>query len=254
MEELSIKLNDLSDEILIIILKNLYNFETLYSLIGVNKRFNRIAHDSIFTTHLTLMTFLNESIYCLPDLILDRFCLQILPEIHYKIKWLDLESTSMERILRITNYPNLYGLGLYGIDVEKAISLFINDSILTYVNKDKILSLVIDISKNKKKKKILQADMSTIVFPHIFTMFINLQYLNFGISSTFYETLSFGMSPPSFTSSNLLQLHVRVDYFTDCLYLLDGRFNQLHTFNVNIDIICSTTLTINNKVNYFWLI
>ncbi|CAF5133013.1 unnamed protein product, partial [Rotaria sp. Silwood1] len=89
--------------------------------------------------------------------------------------------------------------------------------------------------------------MSTIVFPHIFTMFINLQYLNFGISSTFYETLSFGMSPPSFTSSNLLQLHVRVDYFTDCLYLLDGRFNQLHTFNVNIDIICSTTLTINNK-------
>ncbi|CAF4381930.1 unnamed protein product, partial [Rotaria sp. Silwood2] len=40
---------------------------------------------------------------------LDRFCLQILPEIHYKIKWLDLESSSMERILLATNYPNLYG-------------------------------------------------------------------------------------------------------------------------------------------------
>ncbi|CAF4648677.1 unnamed protein product [Rotaria sp. Silwood2] len=146
MEELLIKLNDLPDEILIIILKNLYNFETFYSLIGVNKRFNRIAHNSIFTTHLTLMTFLNDSIYCLPDLILDRFCLQILLEIHYKIKWLNLESISMERILRITNYPNLYGLGLYGIDVENAISLFINDSILTYVNKDTILSLVIDIN------------------------------------------------------------------------------------------------------------
>jgi hypothetical protein len=125
MEELSIKLNNLPDEILIIILKKLYNFETLYSFIGVNKRFNRIAHDSIFTNHLTLMTFLNDSTYCLPDLILDRFCLQILPKIHHKIKWLDLESTSMERILRVTNYPNLYGLGLYGIDVENAISLFI---------------------------------------------------------------------------------------------------------------------------------
>ncbi|CAF2520830.1 unnamed protein product [Rotaria sp. Silwood2] len=144
MEELLIKLNDLPDEILIIILKNLYNFETFYSLIGVNKRFNRIAHNSIFTTHLTLMTFLNDSIYCLPDLILDRFCLQILLEIHYKIKWLNLESISMERILRITNYPNLYGLGLYGIDVENAISLFINiqqtfkdfknNQIISYVN------------------------------------------------------------------------------------------------------------------------
>ncbi|CAF3264438.1 unnamed protein product [Rotaria sp. Silwood2] len=132
MEELLIKLNDLPDEILIIILKNLYNFETFYSLIGVNKRFNRIAHNSIFTTHLTLMTFLNDSIYCLPDLILDRFCLQILLEIHYKIKWLDLESISMERILRITNYPNLYGLGLYGIDVENAISLFISKLLFFY--------------------------------------------------------------------------------------------------------------------------
>ncbi|CAF3647677.1 unnamed protein product [Rotaria sp. Silwood1] len=31
----------------------------------------------------------------------------------------------MERILRVTNYPNLYGLGLYEIDMENAISLFI---------------------------------------------------------------------------------------------------------------------------------
>ncbi len=129
---------------------------------------------------------------------------------------------------------------------------YLDDSILTYVNKDKILSLVIDTSKNKNK--ILRSDMIDIVFPHIFTMFINLQYLNFGMSSIFYPKLSFGMSPPSVTSSNLLELHVRVHYFTDCLYLLDGRFSQLHTFNVNIDGICSTTLTINNKVNYFWLI
>ncbi|CAF4706171.1 unnamed protein product, partial [Rotaria sp. Silwood2] len=58
-----------------------------------------------------------------PDPILDRFCLQILPEIHHKIKWLNLESSSIERIL-VTNYPNLYGLGLYDVEIETALSLF----------------------------------------------------------------------------------------------------------------------------------
>jgi hypothetical protein len=82
-------------------------------------------------------------------------------------------------------------------------------------------------------------------------MFINLQYLKFGPSSISYQQLSFGMSPPTVISSNLLELHVRVDCFTDCLYLLDGRFNQLHTFHVNIGSISSNTLTINNGVNYF---
>ncbi|CAF4661927.1 unnamed protein product [Rotaria sp. Silwood2] len=118
-----IQLNDLPDEVLLIILKNFHNVEVLDSLIGVNKRLNIIAHDSIFTNHLTLY-FLDNCISPLPDPMLDRFCLQILPEIHHKIKWLNLESTSMERILLATNYPNLYGLGLYGIDVEKALSLF----------------------------------------------------------------------------------------------------------------------------------
>jgi len=124
MEHLSIKLNDLPDEILILILRKLYHVEVLNSLIGVNKRLNRIVHDSIFTSYLTLY-FSDKCKYIspLPDPMLDRFCLQILPKIHHKIKWLNLESTSMERILLATNYPDLYGLGLYGIDLEKAISL-----------------------------------------------------------------------------------------------------------------------------------
>jgi hypothetical protein len=123
MEDLSIKLSDLPDEILIFILRKLYDVEVLYSLIGINKRLNRIAYDSIFTTHLTLY-FVDKFIYPLPDPMLDRFCLQILPKIHHKIKWLNLESRSMERILLATNYPNLNRLGLYDIDVEKALSLF----------------------------------------------------------------------------------------------------------------------------------
>ncbi|CAF1428059.1 unnamed protein product [Rotaria sordida] len=126
MEYLFFTLNDLPDEILLIIFTKLKNVSLLYSLIGVNKRLNTIVHDPIFTSHLTLMRcLLDDSICPLPDSMLDRFCSQILPEIHCQIKWLDLESSSMERILRAANYPNLSGLGLLDIDLETAQSLFV---------------------------------------------------------------------------------------------------------------------------------
>jgi hypothetical protein len=82
-------------------------------------------HDSIFISHLALMRcFSDDYIYPLFDTILDRFYLQILPSIHHKIKCLDVESSSMERILLSTNYPNLYGLGLYNLEIERAKHLF----------------------------------------------------------------------------------------------------------------------------------
>ncbi|CAF3317912.1 unnamed protein product [Rotaria socialis] len=56
--------------------------------------------------------------------ILDRFCLEILPKIHDKIEFLNLESSSMKRILLLTNYSNLYGIGLYDIATEIAKDLF----------------------------------------------------------------------------------------------------------------------------------
>jgi hypothetical protein len=129
-----VQLNDLPAEVLMIIFKELPNIAVLYSLIGVNKRLNKIVHDTIFTNCLTLMTFVSSHlivrksissyfIYPLPDPVLDRFCLQILPEIHDKIKSLYLEPSSIERILAI-NYPNLVGLGLFNIQEERAIHHF----------------------------------------------------------------------------------------------------------------------------------
>jgi hypothetical protein len=120
-----VQINDLPDEILMIILKKLYNTEVLYSLIGVNKRLNTIAQDSNFTNDLTLFQRLSDRSICpLPDSILDRFCFEILPEISHKIKWLNVEQTFMKRIVLPTNYSNLCGLSLYKIDVEDAVSLF----------------------------------------------------------------------------------------------------------------------------------
>ena len=82
---------------------------------------NKIAHDFIFINHLSLLiSSTNRSIYSL----LDRFCVRILPEIHDKIKWFDLESFSMERILLVANDLNLSSLRLYNIRQETAIHLF----------------------------------------------------------------------------------------------------------------------------------
>jgi len=125
MEDSCVQLNNLPDEILLIIFKNLSNINLLYSLIGVNKRLNRIVHDSIFTSSLTLFDHLSyDHISSLPDSMLGRFSLQILPEIHHKIKWLDVEATSMKRILLSANYPNLFGLRIYNIESENDIHLF----------------------------------------------------------------------------------------------------------------------------------
>jgi hypothetical protein len=125
MEYSSVQLIDLPDEILMIIFKKLYNFQVLYSLIDVSTRLNTIIYDPVFINRLTLLTrFSNGSIYPLTDSMLDRFCSQILPKIHHKIKWLDVEPLSMERILFVTNYPNLYGLGLYDLDKDRVTYLF----------------------------------------------------------------------------------------------------------------------------------
>ena len=70
-------------------------------------------------------------------------------------------------------------------------------------------------------------------------MFANIKYLNFGESSCTGQRLSFYLTPPSVISSNLLELHVSLEFFSDCLYLLDGRFNQLHTLYINISNISS---------------
>ncbi|CAF2139749.1 unnamed protein product [Rotaria magnacalcarata] len=107
------------------------------------------------------------------------------------------------------------------------------------------LKLIIDISTNKIQS--LPADNNTIIFTHIFTTFTNLQYFNFGPSLFCHQRLSFFTSPLTIISANLLKLHVHLENFNNCLCLLDGRFNQLHTLSANISFISALPLRINNK-------
>ena len=112
------RFDDFSDEILLIILKNLDNDQVLYSLMGVNQRLNTFVHDSLFTNHLTLINrSVTNIVSPLSERVLHRFSSQILPEIHHQIQWLNIESSSMERILSYV-YPNLNGLGLYNLQIE----------------------------------------------------------------------------------------------------------------------------------------
>ncbi|CAF1066755.1 unnamed protein product, partial [Adineta steineri] len=127
MECSYVQLDDLPDEILLIIFKKLDNFDILHSFHGVtNRRLNRIIHDPLFISNLNFVIwssnkFLNK---LSSNVILNRFCLQILPDISVKIKLLHLESSSAKNILRAADYPNLYGLGLYNINGKTARRLF----------------------------------------------------------------------------------------------------------------------------------
>ncbi|CAF4319627.1 unnamed protein product [Rotaria sp. Silwood2] len=247
MENSCIQLDELPNEILMIIFKKLCSIDILYSLLGVNKRLNKIVYDYVFTSCVTLTTrSTNDLYYPLNNPMLDRFCLQILPKIHDKIKWINVESSSMERILLSTNYPNLNGLGLYDLEIEIAEHLFTEETSLMDIFKNQISSLVIDIAKDEKHNT--RNDVLELIFTRILSMFTNLQCLNFGPSFSCCQILSFDISCSTIFSSTILELHINLRGILDCLYLLDGHFNQLHTLHVNIYYINSSNwLSMYNK-------
>jgi hypothetical protein len=124
-----VQLMDLPNEILVIILKNLDNAHILYSLMDVNTRLNQIIYDPIFTTKIALMSP-TDDILTQPSIFFNRFCLQILPKIHHKIKWLKLESESMERILLSADYPNLSQLDI--LITQKKPVLYFNGKNISF--------------------------------------------------------------------------------------------------------------------------
>ncbi|CAF1397343.1 unnamed protein product [Rotaria sordida] len=275
MEHSRIQLDDLPDEIILIILKKLHNCDVLYSLIGVNKRLDSIANDSIFTSNLTLIspvkkrfeTIGNDAFFTrnltliksfdglscqFTDVILNRFCLEILPKINDKIERLNVESSFMERILRLTNYPNLRTLGLYDLPSKTVNYLFSNESYLIRHYRNQILSLSINMKRGALQRSVFGVtNINRNIFSKICSMFKNLEYFNFSSSSD-YEQLTF-CSTPSIRFSNLLELHVVLKTLIDCLCLLDGNFNQLNRFYVTI---CPRGLfawpLVNNKVSYLY--
>jgi hypothetical protein len=109
-----INLLDLPNEILLIILKKLDNINVLYSFrdVGV-ERLELLAQDEIFTNTLNFTSTASYGICSVNNSILDRFCIDILPQIQYSIQYLIVEPTAMERIALAADYPNLTKLKIY---------------------------------------------------------------------------------------------------------------------------------------------
>ncbi|CAF4849303.1 unnamed protein product, partial [Rotaria socialis] len=155
-----------------------------------SKRLNKIIHDPIFTSNLNFVKWSANKFHnkLTSNFALNRFRLQILPDISIKVKWFYLEPSSAKSILRAADYPNLYVLGLYNINEKTARRLF-----------------------------------------------------------TDFVSLLFDVPSRSFSSSSLLVLNIKVQHFSQLLYVLDGRFSQLHTLIVDlINNVLSTDL-IENK-------
>ena len=115
----TLQLIDLPDQMLIEIFNKLKSVDVLYSILGVNKRFDRLAHDTKFTGFLDLTTKTSLGEQCaLPNFMLDQFCLCILPQINHNIESFLLESSSMKRILCACDYPKLHKLTLNSITPE----------------------------------------------------------------------------------------------------------------------------------------
>jgi hypothetical protein len=91
----AINIVDLSDEILLNISNKLNNIYVLYSLIGVNKKHDQLARAVVFTRSLDFVTTLSNGENDQMNSVLDRFCINILPQIVNNIECLTRGATGI---------------------------------------------------------------------------------------------------------------------------------------------------------------
>ena len=110
--------------------------------------------------------------------------------------------------------------------------------------KKQIKKLIIGINRKKN-------DWCTAVkiCTRIFSVFINLTDLIFCESSHEKAVpLLFDIPFRRFSSSSLLELNLKVQNFSTLLYLVDGRFTQLHTLIVDLNNIVYASELVEKKV------
>lgn len=114
--------------------------------------------------------------------------------------------------------------------------------------KEQVRHLIIQMGDVKKR---LMIEIKVNIFTRILNTLSNLNYFKFiSLSDDYEQHLSFERNSPKFFSSNLLELHVHVCDFNDCLYLLDGHFEQLRTFNIIISSSLLSSPKFPNQVSF----
>ena len=86
------------------------------------------------------------------------------------------------------------------------------------------------------------------VFTGLTTFVLNESWYQIRVQLTFDNPFF-----PNIRCSTLLKLIINVQSFDDCLYLLDGRYDQLHTFHVDLVRIAFPDVAI-NQVSLFHLV
>jgi hypothetical protein len=129
----------------------------------------------------------------------------------------------------------------------------LEDTHFDRIFKNQITTLTIILAEYKIHAS--TSDVMDTVCSHVLIKFRNLACLKFHPYSDIYvnciERLSFTTREIPFFSPNLLKLHINVKFFSDCLYLLDGRFEQLHTLEVYVHYLIPPSTPIMKQVDDF---
>ena len=111
---------DLPDEILQLIFHQLNLVDMFYSLVNVNKRFDRLVLDPLHVHHLNFAVKTpNSSTNSTYTNILQRICEHILPRINDQVTELTLAPLSIENVLGNVAYPQLHSLSFIDFQPER---------------------------------------------------------------------------------------------------------------------------------------
>lgn len=129
-ESTPMTLTDFPDEILLLLFEEIGGVDALHSFYGHNHRLNRIVTDRYFVRRFTCVQRISGYFHSRIDsnVMLKRFCSEILPSIAEKIEQLHLESSTMKEIFAVTHYSNLSRLYLYNLTGESVQSLLMGKS------------------------------------------------------------------------------------------------------------------------------
>jgi hypothetical protein len=126
--------------------------------------------------------------------------------------------------------------------------LYLDESSLVRIFQNQIVTLSFTGKKGNHDR--FTMNMHANLFSYILTIFTNLLHLKFYHSFNGVTSFVSFIDQFSVFSSTLVELHISVYFFDDCLYLLDGRFNLLRKLFVSIYHILPLRSTISDKVSY----
>ncbi len=253
---------DLPDEILLLILKKMNVVDALFRQNGLHSRLDQLLFDPVYVRELdfTIKSW-DDSISPMNDLIIDRVCEKILPYINDKIIKLTLEPNSIERVLRVVDYPKLSSLSLMNFSKKTLQHFTGNDNYLFEINKYSISFLGNPSRIELMNKQITHLNIDIIddtdndndelnLFEFILSLSKCLIDLTFHQSTQFEDRNLPILQFSSTIYPSLTKLNIRLNTLEECLFLFDGRFPSLSHCLVYIHKIFSISSSIDNKVSH----